>query len=69
MAAPAAIKAYMQYLIGQSLKKDIFHDILTFGLIYLFLVFFRGIVFGLYLSLASKSLFAKICSKITKMNV
>lgn len=56
-AAPPCLKFYMAYLIGQSLKQDIFESYLIFGVIYLFLVLLRGLVLTGYLGEATEQLF------------
>lgn len=63
LAAPIGFKVYVNYLIGQSTKKAIYPDILIFGVIYLVLIFLRGLVLSLYFRFSSFQLFSKIISK------
>jgi hypothetical protein len=63
LVAPVGFKVYMNWLIGQSTKKAIYPDIITFGVLYLFFTFLRGLVLSFYFRLASAELFKKIVAK------
>lgn len=66
-ATPPCFKFYMAYLIGQSLKQDIFSDYLIFGVIYLVLVLLRGLVLTGYLGEATKQLFKQTVATFSQL--
>lgn len=66
-AAPPCFKFYMAYLIGQSLKKDIYPDYLIFAVLYLFLVLLRGLVLTGYLGEATKQLFISVVNRYARL--
>jgi hypothetical protein len=57
LIAPPCFKFYFNYLLGQSLKRNIDPDFYIFGFIYLFLILVKGSVLGLYLRFSSRNLF------------
>jgi hypothetical protein len=65
---PVCFKYYLQYLIGTSVTQDILLRYLTFGLIYIFFIFMRGLVLCLYTNFSSLSLYRKICRKLKRLN-
>ena len=60
LASPIAFKIYMNFLIGQSLKRAVYPDIIIFGALFLFFVLLRGLVLSVYFRHASLGLFARL---------
>jgi hypothetical protein len=53
LIAPIGFKIYINWLVGQSTKRAIYPDVLTFGVLYLFFTFLRGLILAFYFRLAS----------------
>jgi hypothetical protein len=68
LLAPLAVKAYASYLIGLGLLEDIYLQYLISGIVYLVLVFVRGVCISAYTNYASLFLYTKICQKNRNLN-
>jgi hypothetical protein len=60
LASPLGFKVYLSFLIGQTLKMNIYTKYILFGVLYLFFVLVRGLILSFYYRLSSSSIYEKI---------
>lgn len=68
MLSPIGFKIYTNWLIGQSLKKVVYPDIIIYAVLSLFFVFLRGLLLSLYFRTASASLFRNVLASAGRLN-